>query len=282
MLGAHPALAPILAAIALTACGGERESTRAAEAPAKPRAADAEPADTTLYLAGDGELTVVDVEARTTRVVPLAELSPGDPPYRIVRAGDKLVLYNRDAAYTVDLELKERPRRLAKAWFFMPSALPNRVWLAVLDPTSPETVRALAAVREVAVDGRVTVPDVAPPGGRWPVAAVADGLVFEGQRGLEIWIPPPDRSSGCSRVKPPAPGTATACPGAAGSLEGFTSRMCGRGRRWSPPRPPASRASTVEARRSPRTAACSRCRSRPTPHPSRRARSPSSMSSEAA
>jgi hypothetical protein len=51
-------------------------------------------------------------------------------------------------------------------------------------------VRALEAVREVTVDGRVTVPDLAPPGGRWPVAAVDDALVFERRSGgLEVWDP---------------------------------------------------------------------------------------------
>jgi hypothetical protein len=116
-----------------------------------------------LYLAGDGELTVVDVDAGTARVSSVPELSPGDPPYRIVRAGDKLVFYSREAAYTADLDTPSMPHKLAEAWFFIPSAAPDRVWVALLDPESPETVRALRAVREITVDGRETVPDAAPP-----------------------------------------------------------------------------------------------------------------------
>ena len=146
------------------------------------------PQPTLLYLAGDGELTVVDVAARSSRTLKLPQLSPGDPPYRILRAGDKLVLYGRNAVYTVDLQLRSEPRKLAEAWFFIPAAEPDRLSLAILDPKSPETVRALTSVREVAVDGRVTVPGVPPPGGRWPVAAVDDALVLEGRAGgLEVW-----------------------------------------------------------------------------------------------
>jgi hypothetical protein len=42
----------------------------------------------------------------------------------------------------------------------------------------------------VALDGRVTVPDTRPPGGRWPAGAVEDGLLL-GTRdgGLLVWNP---------------------------------------------------------------------------------------------
>jgi hypothetical protein len=64
------------------------------------------------------------------------------------------------------------------------------VWLTALDPASPDTERALAAVREVSVEGDVTFPGVRPPDGRWPNAAVGDTLVLETrQGGLELWNP---------------------------------------------------------------------------------------------
>jgi hypothetical protein len=51
-------------------------------------------------------------------------------------------------------------------------------------------VRALESVREVTVEGRVTVPEVVPLVGRWPVGAVDDALVFESRPGgLEVWDP---------------------------------------------------------------------------------------------
>jgi hypothetical protein len=76
---------------------------------------------------------------------------------------------------------------------FIPSAADDRVWVGVLDPESPDTDAALDAVRELAVDGVVTVPDTAPPDGAWPVAAVNQGLVFQGggqgRHILWVWDP---------------------------------------------------------------------------------------------
>lgn len=173
----------LLAAIALlvvAGCGGTERDSPAVGSPAEP---------TSLFLAGDGELTVVDVDAGRAERHPVAELAPGDPLYRIVRRGNDLVVYGGDT-YVLDLDLRSPPRKLGDSWFFIPSAEPDRVWLAHLDPASPETVRALAGVREVSVDGHVTFPHVRPPGGRWPVVAVGDHLVFEDRRGgLELWNP---------------------------------------------------------------------------------------------
>jgi hypothetical protein len=163
-------------ALLLAACGGDGDSPTAAQ-------------PTKLFLAGDGELTVVDVDAGLAERRRLPELAPGDPPHRIVRCGDRLVFYGGET-YVLDPDLSSPPTKLGDSWFFIPAAEPDRVWLALLDPTSPETVRALAAVREVSVDGSVTVPPVRPPAGRWPVAAVGDVLVFEDRRGgLELWSP---------------------------------------------------------------------------------------------
>lgn len=171
----RPVLLMWVALLALVGCGGSE--------------ADAPSVSATMFLAGDGVLTVVDVDTARAEVRPLATLTPGDPPHRIVRRGSGLVLWGGDT-YVLDDDLRAPPRKLGDSWFFVPSAKPDRVWLAHLDPESPETVRALAAVSEVSVDGRVTVPRVPPPQGRWPVAAVGDDLVFESRRGgLELWSP---------------------------------------------------------------------------------------------
>jgi hypothetical protein len=88
------------------------------------------------------------------------------------------------------VDLRSPPRKLGDSWFFIPGSEPDRVWLTELDPASPETERALAAVREVSVEGHVTFPGVRPPDGRWPDAAVGDTLVLEdGKGGLELWNP---------------------------------------------------------------------------------------------
>jgi len=106
-----------------------------------------------LFLAADGELTVVDVGARTSERLEFPQLRPGDPPYRIVRRANRLALYGGDT-YALDLDLRSPPEKLGQSWF--PSSKPHRVWLARLDPESPETVRALENLREVTVEGRVT------------------------------------------------------------------------------------------------------------------------------
>jgi hypothetical protein len=144
-----------------------------------------------LVLAGDQELWVVDVAGGTVRHRNLPQLSPGDPPYRILRRGDKLVLWSYQTL-TLDPGGTAQPNVLVRdSWIFIPSAAPDRIWVGILDPTSPETERRLQAVREVAVDGRVTATDVRPPGGRWPVAATTSALVFQSQGGdqLELWNP---------------------------------------------------------------------------------------------
>jgi hypothetical protein len=128
-----------------------------------------------LYLAGDGELWIVDVATEHARHLMLRQLAPGDPPDRIVR---RLVLWGF-TTYLADPAFRRPLRTLARrSWVFIPSARPDRVWIAFLDPRSPATVNAMRAVREMTADGRVTVPDVRPPGGGWTQRALASGLLF--------------------------------------------------------------------------------------------------------
>jgi hypothetical protein len=154
------------------------------------------PGEARLFLAGDRELWVVDVAGGSVRHRRLPQLSPGDPPYRIVRRGNKLVLWSYQTLL-LDPAAAAQPRTLVRdSWIFIPSAAPDRIWVGILDPKSPETERRLAAVREVAVDGRATVGDVRPPEGRWPVAATSSALAFQshgsgpgGLDQLELWNP---------------------------------------------------------------------------------------------
>lgn len=162
--------------LTLAACG-RGDPTDTAHPPAR------------LYLAGDGELTIVDVDAARAEVHALPVLAPGDPLYRIVRRGDKLVVFGYDT-YVLDPDLRLPPRKLGESWFFVPSAEPDRVWLTHLDRTSPETRRAIATVREVSVGGHVTFPAVRPPRNEGPLAAVGNGLIFGTRHGgLELWDP---------------------------------------------------------------------------------------------
>ncbi len=174
---------PLALAATVVACGGGRPAGAVGKAAApSPR----------LYLAGDGELWIVDVATERARRVPLRQLAPGDPPHRIVARGRRLVLWGY-RTYVADRRFRRPPRTLARrSWFFIPSAHPDRVWIAFLDRGSPATVRALRAVREMTAGGRVTVAGVRPPGGRWPQRALASGLLLStggAEHAYTLWDP---------------------------------------------------------------------------------------------
>jgi hypothetical protein len=173
------AAATLLATVAALAGCGSADQRRAGggEAPADPPR---------TYLAGDATLTVVDVATRTSRVIELPASAAGDPPYRIVRTGEKLVLWTQDGVYTVDPERRTDPAKLADASFFLPSATRGRMWV-VGRGSEPDMCGPLT-LREVTVDGRA-VSNVAVPDGRWPAASVGGALVLEKDDRLEVWEP---------------------------------------------------------------------------------------------
>jgi hypothetical protein len=176
------------AALLAAAC---RTGPRPAQvSPSPTEAPRSVPAGSRLFLAGDGELWVVEATTGTTRHVEAPHLSPGDPPHRIIRRNGALVAWGY-RTLLLNPDRPTRPEVLAEdSWIFLPSSTGNRVWVGVLDPETGGA-RGLGAVREMTVEGRVTVPDVRPPGGRWPVAAVHEGLVFQAADGsaLELWDP---------------------------------------------------------------------------------------------
>jgi hypothetical protein len=142
-------------------------------------------AETRLFLAGSGEMWIVDVETQRVRHLDVPQLSPGDPPYRIVNREGGIVLWGY-TTYVLDKGGTLPPRTLAKdSLLFIPSVQPDRVWAVFGDDTS--TVRA---VREVDVNGDVTVPDVRVPPSKPPLAAAGNGLVLLGaDHSLEVWNP---------------------------------------------------------------------------------------------
>jgi hypothetical protein len=146
-------------------------------------------AEARLFLAGDGELWVVEVNTGSVRHLEMPELSPGDAPHRISRRDGRLVAWGYQTL-VLDPDFESPPSVLAAdSLIFIPSALEDRVWIGIPGPEDAETA-CLQAVREMSVDGEVTVPDTSPPGCRWPVAAVEEGLVFQmPDDTLEIWDP---------------------------------------------------------------------------------------------
>ncbi|HEX2235367.1 MAG TPA: hypothetical protein VHK89_03735 [Actinomycetota bacterium] len=157
-----------------------------------------EPRHERLFLeALDGRSVIVaNLLDGTTRSYRVPQLNSGDALFRLELIGSRLVFRGalagdaaRTATFAMDLDLSDL-ESLGRSWYFVPSATEGRMWLALLDPRSPPTERALAAVKEVTVDGRVTVPRVPLPG-RWStlVGAVTHGLVFQEGRGLVVWDP---------------------------------------------------------------------------------------------
>jgi hypothetical protein len=146
-----------------------------------------------LFLAGDGELWVVDVDPDRARRLGLAQLAPGDPPRRVVRRGAFLALWGYDVWRLEAADYRQPPVRLvAGGWIMIPSAHPDRVWVGFLDRRRAGSVR-LQAVREIDMAGRATVAGARPPRGDWPHLAVGDRLLFARDPrlggGWELWNP---------------------------------------------------------------------------------------------
>jgi hypothetical protein len=118
----------------------------------------------------------------------MQELPPGDAPYRVVRRDGVLVawayrtLVLRPSSDSVSSEVL-----VPDSLFFISSSSPDRVWVGIVDESQDDG--RLTAVREVSIDGQVTVPDTRPPDGAWPVAAVDGNLVFQREGELFVWDP---------------------------------------------------------------------------------------------
>lgn len=149
-----------------------------------------------LFLAGKRELLAVDVDRETVERHQPSQLSPGDPPHLVLGQGERVVIWGGRTAHALDPDLEREPEPLVvheSFIVFIPSTHPERVWIGLVDPETPRR-RPLSAVREVSVDGQVTVPDRRPPRGRWPEAATDEGLLFAdhsepGERGVLVWDP---------------------------------------------------------------------------------------------
>ncbi|MEA2398932.1 MAG: hypothetical protein QOK25_2488 [Thermoleophilaceae bacterium] len=143
----------------------------------------------TLYLAGvrPGSLAVVHVAQGRVERRQVHELKAGDPQFMIAATGGRLAVYGHDRTYALDAGAHEPGKSLGESWYFVPSATPGRVWLAVLDPRRPGTT-VIGSVREVTVDGRVTVSHSARPP-KWPISGAVDrGLLIQADA-LQVWDP---------------------------------------------------------------------------------------------
>lgn len=173
--------------LALVGCGSGSAPVRSA----RPLRLEHQKPSGTVYLAstqtGTGTVIVVDVAHARTETHRLSELYPGDPPYAIAPVNGRLVVYGRLRTYAFGLGLREPARSLGESSFFIPSATPGRVWLVLLDRRDPNQAHGPGSVREVTIQGKVTLAHSARPPAN-PVAAVDNGLLVQA-RTLEVWQP---------------------------------------------------------------------------------------------
>ena len=178
----RPRILVAVALAALPACGGE-----APRAAAPHKVVSERPAGTLVYVSGSNRLTAIDVASGRRRVRTVASLAACGPQLhvtagRVVFAG---LQKGRTTVYSAPLALDGPPVRLGSAHVYVPSATAGRMWLAGVDCDRSTMV----GVREVTVDGRVTVESRRRVPGSWVAAAVREGLVVQRGRRLSVWDP---------------------------------------------------------------------------------------------
>jgi hypothetical protein len=124
----------------------------------------------------------------SVRSIPLPGRSGGDPPVNLAAVGGGLVFYGRDGPYALPGSLAGGSRRIHRGLYFVPSATPGRVWVAIQDPRRPG-LRLVRRVVEVTTAGTPVVASRHRPPTRNIVAAVRAGLVVETTRGMSVWDP---------------------------------------------------------------------------------------------
>lgn len=165
------------AAILAVGCGGDEPGGKSGGESTK------------LYLAGQGEVWVVDVPSGTTRRVH-APVGGGDYPHFIAPAGDRFVVWDGRAASLPLADPDAHPRKIARGgWIFIPALRRDAIWIAYL-ARGPSRSGAIVRLREIDGEGRTlerTGPT--PREGAWPFADVGGGLVFTDGAGGVLWDP---------------------------------------------------------------------------------------------
>lgn len=169
------------------ACAERSPVERPSAVPAEPITAEA---GTRIFFAWNNEITVVDVEAASSDTIELPELAGGDPPFHLIRRGDQLVFWGGET-YALDARNpRTDPVVIAEdSWFFVPSADPDRVWIAVRDEAKSTPYHIFfSEVREVTAEGDVTRKGPAMDDA-WMEGALDAGVVFEAEDDLVVWDP---------------------------------------------------------------------------------------------
>ena len=156
------------------------------------------------HTVGSTSITIVDLDDGSSRPASLPGFVSGDAQFKFFLASDYLVFRCDSGACAIDSGLAGETRTLGDAWCMAPSATEGLAWLASLDPDSPNTVRAMATVREVSQTGEVMAESQL-PSARWhcPVGAVTQGVIFQENGSLVVWDT--DAGEVASRLAGPFP-----------------------------------------------------------------------------
>jgi hypothetical protein len=178
-------LCPAVLAVVGSACLG---AASPAVEPGHVRGAHV-PVRIVLADARDLRATVVTLGRNAAaRSIPLPGRSGGDPPVTLAAVGGGVVFYGRDGPYAMPGSLAGGSRRLHRGLYFVPSAEPGRVWVAIQDPREPG-LRLVRRVVEVTTAGRPVLSSRHRPPSRNIVAAVRAGLLVETDTGIAVWDP---------------------------------------------------------------------------------------------
>lgn len=168
---------------------------------ARPSADDRTPASTTaddllfgvetgttvVIAAGYGTLTAVDLDRGHAQRFDELDGVPGDHAFRIVPLDDGVAYPGGGGPLAVPWSFDAAPHPLGPAWIFLPGGTPDRVWLV---PTYAVAGGPPVVAREVDGRGQPTGREATVPLDAYPIGALGDQLVLQGQRDLRTWLEP--------------------------------------------------------------------------------------------
>lgn len=152
-----------------------------------------------LFDNGLSDVMAVDPDNRVGALTTLQGHGGGDPPYRIARTGDSIIV-GWGTVHGTDIHTGESTK-LGDATIFIPAAEPDRVWLVKW--AGGCTGCGSATAWQVDTAGNPLTEPAKIASGELPVVGVNDGLAIETPTGIRVWYPD-DRASidiGSGRVR---------------------------------------------------------------------------------
>ncbi len=167
-------------AVVLTSAGGD---TRRVNTP--PAAGVFPDASNTVLVLDDGYdgVTLVDLDRRVAVRRVVEGQRAGDQPYRLGRAGDRLIV-GWDEIYAAPLA-GGASKLLGHATIWVPAAEPGRIW--TVDWPGGRIGLGNPTTRLLDLTGRVLLEASFDPAIGFPAIGIPGGLAFETQEGVALW-----------------------------------------------------------------------------------------------